>query len=363
MLTCDVCGNTKDIKTWTFGLDGKAYEIDLCPKDGNGLSKVTAGYTSNARKAGAGHTSRRDGHRPRPKNAAAGRRDGARAAVKSSGRGRASGSKQQQSNASRPQSPAGKASGPNAKTRGSGERSASRARPGKAGAASRQPANPTGGQPEKGIYVYGILPADIEVAGQTPGVGKPPGPLRVVRCNGLAALISEVGPAARLGSPDDLGTHRAILDATATEVPVLPLRFGTVVASEDAVTRELLAAHHDEFAAALKQLEGRAQFLAKGRYVRGGLGEISGEAVAATRKEDTQALQRAMESVCLASVVHEPAHELDAVDVAFLVPVDQQSEVERVIEHLAQEWEGRMEVRLLGPMAAYDFAGTAKPQA
>ena len=32
-LTCDVCGDTNDVKTRTFGLDGKAYEIVLCRKD------------------------------------------------------------------------------------------------------------------------------------------------------------------------------------------------------------------------------------------------------------------------------------------------------------------------------------------
>ena len=58
----------------------------------------------------------------------------------------------------------------------------------------------------------------------------------------------------------------------------------------------------------------------------------------------------------------EPAHELDAVHAAFLVPVDQEPEVERVIEDLAREWEGRIDVQLLGPMAAYDFAGTAQPE-
>jgi hypothetical protein len=33
-----------------------------------------------------------------------------------------------------------------------------------------------------------------------------------------------------------------------------------------------------------------------------------------------------------------------------------------VIENLAQGWEGRIEVRLLGPMAAYDFVGTPQPE-
>jgi hypothetical protein len=31
--------------------------------------------------------------------------------------------------------------------------------------------------------------------------------------------------------------------------------------------------------------------------------------------------------------------------------------VERVIGDLARDWEGWIEVRLLGPMAAYDFVG------
>ena len=107
-----------------------------------------------------------------------------------------------------------------------------------------------------------------------PGVGERPGLLRDVRFDGLAALISEVDSYRWLGSPDDLRTHREILDAAA-EVPVLPLRFGTILASEDAVAEDLLAAHHDEFAAALDQLEGRAEFQVKGRYVRDAvLGEV-----------------------------------------------------------------------------------------
>src|SRR5262249_12976803 len=111
-------------------------------------------------------------------------------------------------------------------------------------------------------------PADIEVAGGILGVGEHPGPLRDVRCDGLAALISEVDSSGRLGSPDDLRTYREILDATAAEVPVLPLRFGTILSSEDAVAEDLLAAGHDEFTAALDQLEGRTEFQVKGRYLK-----------------------------------------------------------------------------------------------
>jgi hypothetical protein len=314
VLSCDVCGNAKDVQTWTFGLDGKTYEIDLCPKDGKDLGKVAAGYVSKARQAGA-----RQGHRR--------------------------GGRTRRSRAT--------------------EAKADRSQPRKAKPAPKQTAKPapkqtaeTAGVQEKGIYVYGILPADIEVAGDQPGVGEHPGPLRAVCSDGLAALVSEVDMAGRRGSPDDLRTHREILNATASEVPVLPLRFGTVLTSEDAVVEELLTAHHDEFDAALKQLEGCAEFVVKGRYAEAA---VQGEDVAARREEDTRALEQAMEGICVASVVRHPAHELDAVHVAFLVAADEESDMDRVIEDLAREWEGRIDVQLLGPMAAYDFAGTAEP--
>lgn len=144
----------------------------------------------------------------------------------------------------------------------------------------------------------------------------------------MAALISEVDLSGRLGSPEDLRTYREILDATAVEVPILPLRFGAVLTSEDAVAEELLAARHDEFAVALDRLEGRAEFRVKGRYVedailgelssenkqaahlrdlirgkdaeaacdaRSELGQLIKQAAAVRREQDAQALRQAME--------------------------------------------------------------------
>jgi chemotaxis protein histidine kinase CheA len=423
MFTCDVCGNANDVQTWAFGFDGKRYEIDLCPKDSNGLNKVVAGYASKARKVTAGRGQRRNGHRPKASRPAqrAAKASGARAksagsrketkasrsqpqevmaAPKQAGTtsrseaqelmaapkqvakasysapqdvmaapkqaGTASRSEAQDviaapKQASRSQPQKKKAASKQAatasrslpqKAKAASQRAAtaSRSLPQKAKAAPKQAATASGMEQEKGIYVYGILPADIEVAGETQGVGEHPGPLGVVYSDGLAALISEVGLPGRLGSPEDLRIYREILDSTAIEVPVVPLRFGTVFTSEGSVADELLAPRHDEFTTALEQLEGRAQFIVKGRYVE--------EALPARREEDARALRQAMEGISVDSLVRESAHGREAVHVAFLVDVDQEREVERVIEDLAWEWEGRIDVRLLGPMAAYDFVMT-----
>lgn len=243
---------------------------------------------------------------------------------------------------------------------------------------------------QTGCYVYGIVPGDVELTEEIYGVGKPPGKIKLVRSGKLAALVSEVDISKPLGTPDDLQAHEEILDSTATGSPVLPSRFGAVLASEDAVKENLLEPYRDEFAEALQQLEGQAQYLVRGRYaeqailkeilsenpaaadlreqIRGAdpdltrderirLGEFINNAVAAKREEDTRALLSAMEDHCAASSVREATHELDAVYVAFLMDTSQRDELDQVVEELSRDWQGRVELSVHGPMAPWDFTG------
>jgi hypothetical protein len=245
-----------------------------------------------------------------------------------------------------------------------------------------------------GVYVYGLVPEDVEVSEDARGVGDQPGDLEVLRHGEVAALVSEVSLGRPLGTPDDLLRHEELLDATAAEVPVLPLRFGAVLTSREAVVEELLTPHHDDFAAALKKMEGRAQYVVKGRYVeqtvlrevleenpeaarlrdqirgvdqdaardaRIALGELIERAIAAKRQTDTHMLLEAVTPVSVLSAVREPSHELDAVHLALLVEKERQAKLEEVVGEFAERWAGRVEFRLLGPMAAYDFVMAPGP--
>lgn len=246
-------------------------------------------------------------------------------------------------------------------------------------------------QGQSGCYVYGIVPADVELSGDVHGVGDPPGRVLLVRHGCLAALVSEVDLTGTLGAPEDLLAHAQILDATAVEVPVLPLRFGTVMTTQDAVAGELLAVYQEPFAAALKEVEGRVQYVVKGRYVeqavlaealaeipeaaslaeqirgrdpvvtrqaRIRLGEIVNHTITAKRAADTRVLGDVVGPFSVASVVREPTHELDSVHVALLAETTRLGDLERAVSDLAADWEGRIELRLLGPMAPYDFTAT-----
>lgn len=246
------------------------------------------------------------------------------------------------------------------------------------------------------VYVYGIIPGDVELEAAALGVGEPPGEVRLLRHQDLAALVSDVDvdQKEQLGRPEDLMAHEELLDSCSADVPVLPLRFGSIVTDDDAVTRELLAEHYDEFKDALEELEGRAEYVIRGRYaenailrevlaendeatrlseqirntgedatrdIRMRLGEIVSNAIAGKRESDTASVIDAMKGHAAATVVREPTHELDAVYAAFLVETDEMAEVEDAIAKLARDWDGRVELRLLGPLAAYDFIGTVSP--
>lgn len=240
---------------------------------------------------------------------------------------------------------------------------------------------------ERGLFIYGIVPSDVEPTPDAPGVGDPPGEVTAIVHGDLAALVSEVGLEQRIGRPADLTAYQTLLDGTAEVAPVLPVRFGTVVTGPDAVA-DLLDAHHDRFAAALDEFEGRVQYTVHGRFdeqeligdvlaqnrgaadlaeqVRGRpevetreqrirLGEMISQAVELRREAETRELVDALTPVSLANVPRQPSDELDAVNAAFLVDADDEEEFIRVLEEFAEQRRDLIRMRLLGPLAPYDF--------
>lgn len=240
-------------------------------------------------------------------------------------------------------------------------------------------------------YVYGIAKAETEIDDDVLGVGDPPSMVSLVRHGDIAALVSQISPDKPIGSPEDLTAHARVLDGVASEAPVLPLRFGAVLADTDAVVSELLAQNHDGFLTALRQLDGMAEFVVKGRYreavvlrevldenedarrlraelagtdetatrdQRIALGEMINNGVAAKRAGDTQRVVEALEKEGFTTGVREPSHELDAAHVACLAELDRQGDLERLVSKLADDWGDRVDVRILGPLAPYDFVIT-----
>jgi hypothetical protein len=156
-----------------------------------------------------------------------------------------------------------------------------------------------------GLYVYGIIPADVDVAEGAHGVGEP-GSVTVIRHGDIAALVSVTDAS---HPPGDRAAHERLLNAAAAEVPVLPIRSGTVAQDAEAIVADLLEPHHDEFARALGALEGRAEYVVEVHY--------TGQAT--LREADIETLVEAVTPVSVLLAPAAPARERGMARLAILM--------------------------------------------
>jgi hypothetical protein len=237
-------------------------------------------------------------------------------------------------------------------------------------------------------YVYGLVGAGAEIPDGLPGLG-PSGRVSTIVHGGIAAIVGDVPDDRPLGTRDDLIAHETVLDTVAASVAVLPMRFPAVV-EEKGVVEELLAPNEDYFLEVLAGLEGRVQFALKGRfeqdavllevvesddeirtlqervrelpedasyYDRVRLGELIVGALEERREVEAEKIYERLEPTAVEVAAHQPASPEDVVNAAFLVDRDRVQEFEDAVEDLGSDLAGRVRLRLLGPLAPYDFVG------
>lgn len=248
-------------------------------------------------------------------------------------------------------------------------------------------------------YLYGIVAESSTDArvGNLPVVGGDPGTrVGYVRHGALAAAVSRLRTNRPLGRPEDMRAHAEVLNTLAARGAVLPFRFGTVFRDDQALVDDLLAGGHDAFAAALEQFDGRTQFTLRAIYdeeillqailadrpdiaeLRDSIAELTEEAayyqrvrlselvyesIEARRVKDTQDIAERLGPLADAMSVSAAPTEDGVADVAFLVSDERRADFERTADGLARGWHGRIRLRLLGPLAPYDFVAEAMREA
>lgn len=238
---------------------------------------------------------------------------------------------------------------------------------------------------ERAYHVLGIVPAGTRLPA-LPGADA--GGLLLLACEQVAALVHVVPADQPLGTRADLVTYSTVLDAVAAHGPVVPVRFGSVLAGREDVVTELLAPNHERFADLLSGLAGRVQFTVRARYeqevvlaevlaerpdiaalreqtrdqpeeasyyARVRQGELISQAVEDKRAVDGQALLDAMAPHAVSYHVREGSGPDHLSEVSFLVSSDERAAFEDAAEALAEMLHARARVRLLGPLAPYDF--------
>jgi Gas vesicle synthesis protein GvpL/GvpF len=235
------------------------------------------------------------------------------------------------------------------------------------------------------LYLYGIVSAEAPLPAGLAGIQGQP--VETVTSGDLAAVVSTVEDVDTLGLPPDLLAHGEVLDRLAAETAVLPVTFGTTI-PEDELTDDLLPSMQDAYTAALQRVGGAAQFVVRAGYVQDvvlselvgedreiarlrettagtdpeeshfdliRLGQLVVEGLERKARADASRILDALRPLAADHRVREGGPPDQVLAVALLVERGAEGAVEAAVQELASQDSGRIQYRLLGPQAPYDF--------
>jgi Gas vesicle synthesis protein GvpL/GvpF len=245
-------------------------------------------------------------------------------------------------------------------------------------------------RPGTGLFVYAVVRAERDLPEGLVGVDG--SPVALVPYGEIGAVVGEVALDRPPGRRADLTAYSAVMEALLPGGAVAPIGFGVVVPDEHAVVAEVLAPREDGFTALLEQLDGRVQYNVRASYVeeailaeivRGDpeiqrlrdrtrdipedagvgdrirLGELVSQTWERLARVDADHLLTEVAPVVTAHAVRRDPGPAAALDAALLVETARSQELEDTLEALAEQADGRMQLRLVGPLAPYDFVGSA----
>ena len=241
-------------------------------------------------------------------------------------------------------------------------------------------------------YIYAIIPTGEQAVFDAAGVHADDGEVHTIPGRGIAAVVSASPLEDYMGLKRDqaaryLVAHQRVVEAVMQEFPVLPVKFGTVLPGE-AWTHRLLAQGETVFRTALEKFTDRLQMEVVVLWnLQQVFQEIGQEAhivqlkaqVADRPPEETliervaigQTVQSSLEQrraslrdhlvlslreVALDLVINPQMGDGMVANVALLLHKTGEEALDRRLELLDQEFEGRLDFRCVGPLPPHSFA-------
>jgi len=248
---------------------------------------------------------------------------------------------------------------------------------------------PKGPEPslDTGYYVYGVVPG---AGGSWPSLrGIDDTDVQYVEYGALAAAVSVISLDRPPGRRAELTAHTGVVDALSAQCGVLPVQFGSILPDRESVAHDLLERAHDRFVDLLASLEGCHQYNLRATYVADvvlgevvqahpeiaelrrrtrelpegtmhpdlvRLGELVSRAMEQKRAEDEWTVLEVVRPFALDHSRRAGAGVNHLLELALLVGDDRAAEFENALESLAEALHERIRLRLVGPVAPYDFA-------
>jgi Gas vesicle synthesis protein GvpL/GvpF len=238
------------------------------------------------------------------------------------------------------------------------------------------------------LYLYGVTWADA--ARPQPGGGVHGAPIGAIRHRELAGLTSPVESTNVRAKRRDLLNHAEVLTTALGHGTVLPLRFGVVFDSAEALVEDFLSPRYAELVRLLRSFDGRVELsvkaffreevilaeivranprIARLREATRGASDTStyplrvelGERVAAELQDrtlrDRQALLDPLSRLAVDVHIDQEPIEHQVLGASFLVEREQVGAFDDAMNRLAQEQAPRMHFKYLGPLAPHSFVG------
>lgn len=227
------------------------------------------------------------------------------------------------------------------------------------------------------MYVYGVAERGCMLRGS----GVVEAAVGTVEHGSLAAIVSPV-PSSRLRAKRrDFLAHQEVLQRAFSDGTVIPFRFGTVFADEDAVVSELLDPRHDDLARLLERLEDVVELSVRAYYVEDAvlreivrddssvarlkgrasdvaLGEAVAHALVAKRRAEASAIERILLPLADDAVLDDPRTEYELFRGAFLVQRSGIAAFDSQMSDLARERDGVVVFKYVGPLPPHSFVDT-----
>jgi hypothetical protein len=240
-----------------------------------------------------------------------------------------------------------------------------------------------------GQYIYCIISGGEPREFSRPGIGGRGDPVHTLAFSDLAAVVSDSPEVEYERSRACMIAHTLVLEEVMQEGAILPVRFGTVASSAEAVRAQVLERRYEELTGLLADMEGRAEVGLKAVWPEGIIfQEIVREAPPAMRKlqEKIQGRPPAetyFERMKLGEMIESAMnqkrdadagklmarlgplaeqHKLNALFMdrmvlngAFLVHRDRQAEFDAAVQELDSEMGSRVTFKYVGPVPPYNF--------
>jgi Gas vesicle synthesis protein GvpL/GvpF len=256
---------------------------------------------------------------------------------------------------------------------------------------SPEPSSPSpGDRADEALFVYGVVRAgtdgpDHRADGLTGIRGST---VDLIVGGSVAAAVTTVAVEEPPRRRADLLAYQSVLDALHRAGPVAPVRFGSVLWDADTVVEDLLLPQQDMFNALLDRVDGKQQFNLRATFVeeavladlvatdpevralreltrdqpemstypeRVRLGELVARALEDRSADEAELLWAAIEPFTTEHRVRRPPSAEQVLDVALLVEDDLTEDLVGRLEDLAEAVHERIRMRLVGPLAPYDF--------